>query len=310
MTTHAHRTIQPPLNDPNFTFMCENTASVAVFGHIRMATSVVHAYNNHPFVFGRHSFMHNGAISHFTSIQREMTKFMSPEAFANIKGSTDSEHLAGLYFTFLKGKESWKEEYTIGTMKIAMKVAVQLVLHLQAKIPFANGEKLEPSSLNICTTDGSKLLAFRFRNAGEDQQPPSLYVSTTAGPTLNRMFANPPKPVDSFSGDDIEPEDNAHVPLGGGYLRPDEDFTAPDQQFNGLSNQEQEGTKSANEHGKHAIVASEPFTYVRGQWDLVDKNTAVSVDFSAEGAGAEGEVIMEKLVVPLIDLTEHIEVLD
>ena len=49
------------------------------------------------------------------------------------------------------------------------------------------GDKAEPNSLNLATTDGSQLVAFRFRNHAVEQ-PPSLYWSNKAGVTLNRKY--------------------------------------------------------------------------------------------------------------------------
>src|SRR2546423_11370995 len=52
---------KPPSNDYNFYSICAHTSTTAVFGHIRSATATpVAEINNHPFVFGRHTIMHNG----------------------------------------------------------------------------------------------------------------------------------------------------------------------------------------------------------------------------------------------------------
>jgi glutamine amidotransferase len=40
--------------------------------------------------------MHNGVVSDFTPIRRALTAKMSDAAFANVFGSTDSEHMAAL----------------------------------------------------------------------------------------------------------------------------------------------------------------------------------------------------------------------
>lgn len=36
--------------------------------------------------------------------------------------------------------------------------------------------------------------------------------------------------------------------------------------------------KKAEEHGRHVIVASEPSTYKKGEWKLLEKNLAVVVE--------------------------------
>ena len=54
----------PPTNDYNFHSICHNTASTNVMAHIRSATATpVTMINNHPFIFGRHTIMHNGVVS-------------------------------------------------------------------------------------------------------------------------------------------------------------------------------------------------------------------------------------------------------
>src|SRR5450432_3769312 len=77
-----YKTIQPPLHDMNFRSICASTSSTCALAHIRSATATaIVPVNNHPFVFGRHTIMHNGYIADFPQIARQMTNLMSPEAF-------------------------------------------------------------------------------------------------------------------------------------------------------------------------------------------------------------------------------------
>jgi glutamine amidotransferase len=131
--------------------------------------------------------MHNGVVSDFITICRDMVNSVDDDSYANISGSTDSEHFAALYITYLtegKGKASWEKQYSVQQMRDAMRKAVGTVVQLQRK---KLGDKAEPNSLNIAATDGSQLVAFRFRNHAVEQ-PPSLYYSTKAGVTLNRKY--------------------------------------------------------------------------------------------------------------------------
>ena len=92
MRPAVYRTIQPPLGNLNFRSICANTETRVCFGHVRAASGTAIATpNNHPFAFGRHIFMHNGAVNHFTEIRRDLCNEMSAAAYANIVGSTDSE---------------------------------------------------------------------------------------------------------------------------------------------------------------------------------------------------------------------------
>lgn len=170
-----YKSQSPPINDFNFRSLCENTETYCLFAHIRASSgSTVTQVNSHPFVFGRHVFMHNGVVSNFSTIRRDMTDLMSFDAYCNILGSTDSEHAAALYMTNLTnhgGKDSWQNMYPLSDMLAAMiKTVVQIMELQRAK----SGPQRTPNSLNFCTTDGQKMVAIRFRNHAT-QQPPSLY---------------------------------------------------------------------------------------------------------------------------------------
>lgn len=131
--------------------------------------------------------MHNGTVSDFISICRDMVDLMDDDSYANIHGSTDTEHFAALYMTYLtdgKGKASWEKQYTVHQMRDAMRKAIGTIVQLQQK---KLGDTAKPNSLNLAATDGSQLVAFRVRNHAVEQ-PPSLYYSTKAGATLNRKY--------------------------------------------------------------------------------------------------------------------------
>lgn len=232
----VYRTVHPPINDINFRSICANTETRVCFAHIRAASgTAISLVNNHPFVFGRHTFMHNGVVSDFTTVQRHLTGLLSDAAFANIAGSTDSEHVAALFMTHLTdcgNAASFEKEYTGEQMVAALTRAVSDVIALQQGLL---GPKARPNSLNLCVTDGIKLVAYRFRNHATEE-PPSLYYSTKAGTTLNRKYPDNPEGV----------EQPGRVAL-----------------------------KAVEEHGKHIIVASEPSTYVKEDWELIGKNQYV-----------------------------------
>ncbi|KAF9267931.1 N-terminal nucleophile aminohydrolase [Marasmius fiardii PR-910] len=246
-TPQVYKTTMPPTNDINFRSLCENACSTTVFAHVRMATSEVQQFNNHPFTFGRHIFMHNGGVAHFTQIRRGLCEKMSQKAFGNIHGSTDSEHLAALYMSYLG--DAWDTVYSLEEMKLALEKAIGDVLDLQSKLPGAT-TPIAASSLNLCTTDGSKLLAFRYRNSDGKEQPPSLYFTTTAGVTLNRKYPGHP----DFEKDCDIPREHVAGFCGDDVL-------------------------AAENHGDHVIVASEPTTCREHEWKLIPKNQAVMVHF-------------------------------
>ncbi|KAH7084270.1 nucleophile aminohydrolase [Paraphoma chrysanthemicola] len=234
-----YKSQSPPINDFNFKSLCENTETHCVFAHIRASSgSVVTQVNSHPFVFGRHVFMHNGVISNFSTIRREMTDLLSFDAYCNIFGSTDSEHAAALYMTNLTNhgdKSTWDKPYPLKAMLAALQKTVIQILTLQhTKL----GPKNTPNSLNFCTTDGTKLLAIRFRNHAT-QQPPSLYWSEFAGRTLNTKYPGNPDSKEIVN---------------------------------------MEASFEDEKIGKHTIVASEPTTYDEKEWHLIGANCALLVD--------------------------------
>jgi glutamine amidotransferase len=195
--------------------------------------------------------MHNGVVSNFSSIRRELTSLLSFDAFCNVLGSTDSEHAAALYMTNLtngSGKESWEKAYPLKKMLEAMQKTVVQILTLQKNLL---GEANTPNSLNFCTTDGTKMLAIRFRNHAS-QQPPSLYWSEFAGRTLNTKYPGNPDSKDGGSAD-------ADTEVG-----------------------------EAGTMGKHTIIASEPTTYDEKEWHLINRNCALMVD--EDGIEREEEI--------------------
>jgi glutamine amidotransferase len=195
--------------------------------------------------------MHNGVISNFASIRRELTSLLSFDAYCNVLGTTDSEHAAALYMTNLTAsatKDSWEKPYPLDSMLAALQKTVVQILSLQKRIL---GNANTPNSLNFCTTDGTKMLAIRFRNHVE-QQPPSLYWSEFAGRTLNTKYP----------GD-------------------------PDSRDGGSTGAEEEiGTQGMM--GKHTIIASEPTTFDEKEWHLIGRNCALMVD--EDGVEREVEV--------------------
>lgn len=241
-----YKTITPPINDLNFRSICANTETRVCFAHIRAASGspIVHV-NNHPFVFGRHTCMHNGVISSFSEIARAMCNKMSSAAYTGMLGNVDSVHLFALYMTYLtKGgdKDSFEKEYSVQEMATALHDAVATTINLQNEVL---GDKRTPNSLNLCVTDGIKLVAYRFRNH-VTQEPPSLYYSTKAGTTLNRKYPDHP--------DGLNIQDDAH-------------------RF------------SREKHGKHVIVSSEPSTYHAADWHLIGKNQILMADHNGVRLG-------------------------
>ncbi|CAF1159845.1 unnamed protein product [Adineta ricciae] len=228
-----YRNIRPPLNDLNLLSLCAHTSTTCVFAHLRAGSSrsATVETNNHPFVFGRYMFMHNGFVGNFSKIKIPLLKKLSIASYENIFGTTDTEHVAALFFTHLG--DDWSIEYSMENLKKAMvntiRDLVTLVQEMNIDVPH--------SFLNFAVTDSYQLLATRYSSIDEFE-PPSLYYSTTAGPTLNRKYPDHP------DGEQVQKKTN----------------------------------RGTHEHGKHVIVASEPSTYKAAEWHLVPCNSFVLVE--------------------------------
>ncbi|KAJ3150240.1 hypothetical protein HDU89_003329 [Geranomyces variabilis] len=237
----VYRNTRPALNDLNFKSLCETTATKCAFCHIRAGTGLTPTVetNNHPFRFGRHLFMHNGVLANFKSIKVALLQKLSRKAFENVLGTTDSEHVAALFFTHLG--DDWNASYSIQDLKTAMIATLRDLIALVRTSGKAGD--VPPSSLNFAVTDGNVILAQRF-SSHSNREPPSLYYSTVAGVTLNRKFPD-------------HPDGPQHA---------------------ASSSETATKSKKPEEHGKHVIIASEPNTYKEQDWNLVPRNSFVLVD--------------------------------
>jgi len=223
------KTTLSPLVDPNAMSLAKNISTMTLLAHIRAASSfsVVNTSNNHPFIFGRYSFVHNGEVGQFNKIKRQMANHVSQAMYELIHGTTDSELTAALFFTFLceNDVKQLQVVHSLEKMRAAMRKTLSLIDTL---------DEDSRSDLNLIVSGGNQLLAVRYRDHPVEH-PPSLYYSTKAGPTLNRKYKH------NATGED----------------------------HNG---------KPHNEHAKHVIIASEPITYNKEAWNLIEKNHMVCVD--------------------------------
>lgn len=239
------------MTDEGFKSICANTASLAVLAHIRAASgfTAIGDFNNHPYGFGRWAFMHNGQIAHWTLIKQEFVHEISDDTLALVKGTTDSEHFGALIFDILckiVGPKAWEQDIPVATVRDAVLKAIETTITIQLcaiqtyNLNVANAQdriELEPSPINFAISDGSKLVATRFHNHILEQ-PPTLYLSTVAGSTLNSKFPGNPDGKDDGK----------------------------------------KALKATKDHGASVIISSEPITYRPDDWKLIDKNTIVTVD--------------------------------
>lgn len=93
-----YRELRPAWSDENFTRLAASLRSGLFMAHLRAAyDGIVQRSNSHPFVCDNWLMQHNGEVSGFQSMRRELMLELSPESFLRVHGTTDTEvcfHLA------------------------------------------------------------------------------------------------------------------------------------------------------------------------------------------------------------------------
>lgn len=170
------KSIQPAWNDQNLRHLSSKIRSRCFIGHVRDTTvGNVSQFNCHPFSHKQFLFAHNGTITGFEKIKRQLQAKLSDKIFDIIQGQTDSENFFALVLDiFFK---HFADRTTENIFK-AMQMAIAQVQSLQ--------EKTDAIKLNSVITDGKRLIATR-------------YTSNTEGKALSLYYA---------LGHDIVPTEN------------------------------------------------------------------------------------------------------
>jgi predicted glutamine amidotransferase len=173
-TPGVFRSTEPAWNDRNLRELSALATSRRVFAHIRASTgSAVQQTNCHPFRHENWLWMHNGVLSGFPLMKRELAFAVAPELFPEIEGSTDSEMLFFLALTFgLQDDPS-----------AAVARAVGLVEEVAGRHGIA-----DPVQMTVATTDGETTWAFRYSSAHSSR---SLFHSTDIS-TLRHQYPDNP----------------------------------------------------------------------------------------------------------------------
>ncbi|MEJ3405491.1 class II glutamine amidotransferase [Rathayibacter sp. YIM 133350] len=91
---------EPAWNDENLRELTTAIESPLFFAHVRAATHPpVQQSNCHPFRYENWMFMHNGAISGWPILKRDLTLAVDPALYPLISGTTDSEVMFYLALT-------------------------------------------------------------------------------------------------------------------------------------------------------------------------------------------------------------------
>lgn len=154
-TPGLFRSTEPAWNDRNLRDLAAHITSGCVFAHIRASSgSPVQLTNCHPFRRGRWLWMHNGLISEFPALKRDLALAVEPSLFPLIEGSTDSEVLFYLALSF--GLEADPPA------AVARAVGLVEATARDHGVPF-------PVQMTVATTDGDALYAFRYSSEGRSR---------------------------------------------------------------------------------------------------------------------------------------------
>ena len=157
----VYRSISPAWSDANLRELAAHTESPLFLTHVRAAIgSPVQETNCHPFRRGRWLFVHNGYISDFHLLRRDLMLAVDPSLFAEIHGSTDTEVVFHLALTFgLEDDPVAALERTVGVIESA-----------------AEARGVEGAvQATFGVSDGESLWAVRYSTAGRAR---SLFASS------------------------------------------------------------------------------------------------------------------------------------
>ena len=178
-TPGIYKGIQPAWSDENLLDLASQIRSPMFMAHVRSTTgTAIQRTNCHPFRHGRWLFQHNGVISEFHKLKRDLVLAISPDLFPEISGSTDSEIMFFLALTFgLEHDPIVGVERTIGFIEaVARRHGVS-----------------RPLQMTLAILDGQTLYAFRYSSEGKSR---TLFYSASIA-AMRKHFPD----VQAFSDD-------------------------------------------------------------------------------------------------------------
>lgn len=169
------RDVTPAWNNENLANLARVTQSGTILAHVRAATQglAVIQTNCHPFTAGRFAFMHNGNVSGFWKNRRKFLNLLSDQTFQGIRGTTDSEHMFGIFLDRIALKVDGDErsqdvEISLQTIAASLSETLTQVAELVA-------DRDDTSTLNLAVTDGERAVVSRCV-VGDPARANTLYV--------------------------------------------------------------------------------------------------------------------------------------
>lgn len=168
------RAIGPIWSDRNLRNLARHVRAPIVLAHIRASTgTAVQETNCHPFQFGNWLWMHNGKISNFARLKRDLVLAVDPLLYPAIEGSTDSEVMFYLALTFgLRDDPPRAVERMVGLVEdVARRHEVDNAMQM-----------------TVATSDGERVWAFRYSTEHHSR---SLFYSRDVR-TLRALYPDNP----------------------------------------------------------------------------------------------------------------------
>ncbi|MCX4679502.1 class II glutamine amidotransferase [Streptomyces sp. NBC_01433] len=151
----------PAWSDRNLREIARHVRSPLFFAHVRASTGTATQQSNcHPFRSGRWMWMHNGAITDFPRLRRELCLAVDPALFSSIEGSTDSEVMFYLAVTFGLDQD--------------VPGAVARMAGFVERLGREHGVEY-PLQMTVAVSDGRRVWAFRYSSRGQSR---SLFYSS------------------------------------------------------------------------------------------------------------------------------------
>jgi predicted glutamine amidotransferase len=159
----VYRSLMPAWSDDNLRSLASHVVSPLFLAHVRATTGTpVQQTNCHPFRHENWLFLHNGSITNFLDIRRDLVLAIAPEFFDSMLGTTDSETMFGLALTF------GLQEDPIGAIE-QMVGCVEQVGHRH--------DIEHPIQMTVGCSDGENLYAVRYSSIGQSR---TLFSSADA----------------------------------------------------------------------------------------------------------------------------------
>lgn len=184
----VYRSTLPIWADANRAQLCRAVRSWCLLAAVRSATDPlsISQANTQPFGAGPLAFLHNGYFGGFSpALARRLRRDLSDDAYVQIRGTTDSEHLFAALL----------DEYTRAAAAPAAERLWQAVERTLARIRALTAELGSPALLSLVVSDGTSLVGVR---TAVGARPPSLYVLHRDGGERSTVVAS--EPLDDDGG--------------------------------------------------------------------------------------------------------------